>query len=110
MGGTVNDQQVVIRGHGIGNVHRRDGGVLTIDCRSRLLPGRRYIVQGAGGSDAPCRMRVVSAAVRCLLGESGVGYRVTFQAEPPSGTTGPALPAKLTETRVATTRRLRVPW
>jgi hypothetical protein len=40
---------------------------------------------------------VVSASVRSLRGESGVGYRVTFQAEPPTahaGTRFPVIPLK----------------
>ena len=42
---------------------------MTIDCQSRLLPGRVYMVQGVEAGDAPCRMRVVSASVRCLRGD-----------------------------------------
>ncbi len=106
----MSSRQVNIRGHGTGTVHWRDGGAMTIDCQSRLLPGRVYMVQGVEAGDAPCRMRVVSASVRCLRGEAGVGYRVTFQSDPPSGVPGHAVPAKFTETRVATTQRTRAAW
>ncbi len=81
MDGALMPYHVTIRGHGSGRVHSRDGTRLTIECASRLLPGRPYEVQGVPGASGNCRMRVAASWVRGLEGDEGVVYRVTLQAE-----------------------------
>ena len=81
MDGAMKAHHVTIRGHGSGKVQARDGARVTIECASRLLPGRPYVLQGVHDDGDSCRMRVAASWVRGIEGEAGVVYRVTLHAE-----------------------------